>query len=416
MKGEKTLSVSKADETNFSLLTSHYSQNGIFMSENLKKLTGKFGFEPVVKHLINDCDTALFKELVENDSFLFDFVKQNVANRIGLQINETNYKNLLEFLKFYSPSYEDVIVSALVKYADEDLTDFMLEKFENGSDEEKNYAAKYFAYVQDPLAYNLLRKNSYCENEFLAQNCAFALAMWKDLDSLSEALEKLKSEDDFEKLSAVKFLSAYGNKDVIPQIYAAMKTSAMAENIAGEIPYIENLFDLLDKYYEDTLFVINLIINGLGEILPLSVVFDFELFDVFERLIGLEDSKAAVVLLNAREKFEILTENDEYLFDEDKDTKNEVNDIKNLLKSTNKKELEKYINAELNENSLFVYTALDFTTDLIAIRELLKSDNQTVILKTAEVLKKFNKLDETAKTVALLKVSDINIKSIIRAL
>ena len=118
--------------------------------------------------------------------------------------------------------------------------------------------------------------------------------------------------------------------------------------------------------------------------------------------------------MNAREKFDILTENDEYLFDEDKDTKNEVHDIKKLLNSAH--DLEKFINDELNENSPFVFTALDFATDLLKIRELLKSDNQTLILKTAEVLKKLGNLDETAKTIALLKVTDINIKSIIRAL
>ena len=129
-----------------------------------------------------------------------------------------------------------------------------------------------------------------------------------------------------------------------------------------------------------------------------------------------DDSKAAIVLLNAKEKFDTLTENDEYLFDVDKDTKNEIQDIKKLLKNVNRKELETHINEELNENSPFVYTALDFATDLIAIRELLKSNNQTVILKTAEVLKSLGNLDETAKTVALLKVTDINIKSIIRAL
>lgn len=385
------------------------------MSENLKKLTGKFGFEPVAKHLVNDCDITLFKELVESESFLFDFVKQNVAERIRAQINENNYKNLIEFLKFYSPSYEDAIVSTLVKYADEDLTDLLLEKFENGTDDEKTYCAKFFGAVQDPLAYRFLFENAYSDNEFLAQNCASSLALWKDEKSYNEALEKLKSDDEFEKLSAVKFLSAYGNKNALPEIFNAMKNSAMAENIAGEIPYIENLFELLDKYYEDTLLTINFIINGLGEILPLSVLFDYELFEVFENLINnRNDSKSRVVLLNAREKFDTLTENDEYLFDEDKNTKNEVQDIKKLLKNAD--DLEKFINDELNENSLFVFTALDFATDLLKIRELLKSNNQTVILKTAEILKKLGNLDENAKTIALLKVTDLNIKTIIRAL
>ena len=129
-----------------------------------------------------------------------------------------------------------------------------------------------------------------------------------------------------------------------------------------------------------------------------------------------DDSKSAIVLLNAKEKFDTLTENDEYLFDEDKNTKNEIFDIKKLLNSARKKDLEKYINKELREDSPFVYTALDFASDTIAIRELLKSNNQTLILKTAEVLKALGNFDETARTVALLKVTDINIKAIIRAL
>ena len=387
------------------------------MTENLKKLTGKFGYEPIAKHLVDDCDTELFKELVESDSFLFDFVKQNVAQRIDAQVNENNYKNLIEFLKFYSPSYEDVIVSALVKYANEDLTDLMLEKFENGTDDEKTYIAKYFAKIQDPLAYEFLKKNSYSENEFLAQNCATTLGQWHDEASYNFAIEKLKDEDDFEKLSAVKFLVAYGDKKAVPMIIDAMKDSAMSENIAGEIPYLEDIFSLMSENFQDALLMLNYIINALGEILPLAVVLDFELFEVFEQLINKsEDSKVAVVLINAREKFETLTENDEYIFDEDKETKNEIFDIKKLLESLNKKELEKSLNEELKENSPFVFTALDFSTDVLAIRELLKSNNQTVILKTVEVLKKLGYLDENTKTIALLKVTDINIKSIIRAL
>lgn len=387
------------------------------MSEKLKKLTGKFGYEAVAKHLINDCDVELFKELVDNDEFLFDFVKNNVADRIASQINENNYHNLLEFIKYYSPSYEDVIVSAFVKYADEDLTDILLDKFEFGTVEEKIYAAKYFAKIQDPLAHDFLRINAYSDNEYLAQNCAYALAQWNDRETYNLAIAKLHCGDDFDELAAVKFLVAYGDKSAVPAIIDTMKSSAMPENIAGEIPYLENLDDLIETSYEDALLVINYIINGLGEILPLSCVFDFDLFDVFEKLINNHtDSKLAVVILNAQEKFEILTENDEYLFDEDKDTKNEIQDIKKLLKSVNKKNLEKHINEELREDSPFVFTALDFAEDVVAIRELLKSDNQTLILKTAEVLKKLGNFDETARTVALLKVTDINIKAIIRAL
>lgn len=389
------------------------------MNEKLKKLTGKNknDYERIAAEIVNNADTALFKELVENDGYLFDFVKQNVAQRLAAACNETNYRNLLKFFDYYSPYYDDFIVSTLARYADEDLTDEILDMFENGTTAQKTYCAKFFSYIQDPLALELLRENSYTENESLNANCAATLGIFQDEASYNDAVRKLWSEDEFEQLSAVKFLVLYGDKKALPEILHAMKNSTMAENIAGEIPYLETIFEILDEQYEDGLLVLNHIVNGLGEIIGLASVFDYELYDVFERIIrNSNDSKAAVVLLNAQEKFAILTENDEYLFDEDKNTKNEINDIKKLLSSINIKNLKPLVLQELNETSPFVYTALDFADDVFAIRELLKCSNQTIILKTAEVLKKLNNLDEPTKTVALLKVSDENIKSIIRAL
>ncbi len=389
------------------------------MNEKLKKLTGKNknDYERIAAEIVNNADTALFKELVENDGYLFDFVKQNVAQRLAAACNETNYRNLLKFFDYYSPYYDDFIVSTLARYADEDLTDEILDMFENGTTAQKTYCAKFFSYIQDPLALELLRENSYTENESLNANCAATLGIFQDEASYNDAVRKLWSEDEFEQLSAVKFLVLYGDKKALPEILHAMKNSTMAENIAGEIPYLETIFEILDEQYEDGLLVLNHIVNGLGEIIGLASVFDYELYDVFERIIrNSNDSKAAVVLLNAQEKFAILTENDEYLFDEDKNTKNEINDVKKLLSSINIKNLKPLVLQELNETSPFVYTALDFADDVFAIRELLKCSNQTIILKTAEVLKKLNNLDEPTKTVALLKVSDENIKSIIRAL
>lgn len=389
------------------------------MDEKLKKLTGKNknDYEKVAAEIVNNADTALFKELVESDGYLFDFVKQNVAQRLAAACNETNYHNLLKFFDYYSPYYDDFIVSTLARYADEDLTDEILDMFENGTTAQKTYCAKFFSYIQDPLALELLRENSYTEDESLNANCAATLGIFQDEMSYNNAIRKLQNEDEFEKLSAVKFLVIYGDKKALPELLNAMKISTMAENIAGEIPYLETIFEILDEQYEDGLLVLNHIVNGLGEIIGLASVFDYELYDVFERIIrNSNDSKAAVVLLNAQEKFAILTENDEYLFDEDKNTKNEINDVKKLLSSINIKNLKPLVLQELNETSPFVYTALDFADDVFAIRELLKCSNQTIILKTAEVLKKLNNLDEPTKTVALLKVSDENIKSIIRAL
>lgn len=384
-----------------------------------KKLIGKNPreYEYAASYVMDNNDEKVFAELVEKDSFLFEFVKQNVAQRLEKATNDHNWQTVISFLKYYSPAYEEFIVSTLAKYADEDLTDKMLDFLENGTESEKTYAAKFFSYIQDPLSIELLKKFSYTTNDYLNTNCAVALSAMGEKSSYNEALEKLNSSDDFEQLAAVKFLVAYGNKKSLPHIINVMKNSSMAENIAGEIPYLDSIFNIMEESFENGLLVVNYIINGLGEILGLSQVFDFELFEVLEYIEKkYEDSRAAIVLLNAREKFETLTENDEYLFDEDKNTKNEIQDIKKLLLNTDKKELLSKVNYELDGDSPFVLTALDFATDLMAIRELLKCNNQTVILKTAEVLKLLGNLDDTAKTVALLKITDENIKSIIRAL
>ncbi len=387
------------------------------MSDKLKKLTGKNpkDFEPVAFDVINIPDVELFKELIDNEDFLFDFIKQNVANRLAKVCNSSNYLNLLQFLKYYSPSYEDVIISNLVKFSDEDLTDKMLAIFEDGTDDEKTYCAKYFSIVQDSLALDFLKENAYSENSSLSANCATALALFDDTESKNEALVKLKSDDEFEKLDGVRFLVSYGDKSVIPAIVDVMKISSFAENIAGDLLYLTDLFSLYKTNKTDALFVFNSVINGLGEILGLAQIFDFRLYEFIEMLLKEQtDSEIAVVLANAKDKFNTLTENDEYLFDETKDVKQEVMDIKQLLSSF--KVNQSLINAELKSESLFVFTALEFANNESAIRGLLISANQTVVLKALEMLKQMNSLTKEDKNLALSSVTSEDIKSVIVAI
>lgn len=389
------------------------------MSDKLKKLTGKNpnDFEPVAYSLINNPDVELFCELVEKDDFLFDFVKQNVASRLEKVCNESNYQNLLSFFKYYSPSYEDFIISTLVKYADEDLTDKMLELFENGTDDEKTYCAKYFSYIQDPLSLDFLNKNAYSENPALASNCASTLGVLKDEESYNKAISMLNSDDEFTCLDGVKFLVSYGNKNAVGFIIDAVKKSSMAENMAGELLYLTDLFTVYKNDQREGLFIANLIINGLGEILGLAQVFDFQLYEFLETVMkSPKTSASAAVLLNAADKFETLTENDEYLFDETKETKQEIQDIKKLLSGIDMSVLYGLVDEELNEKSEFVFTALDFTENEESMRMLLKSSNPAVVIKVLEVLKQFESLTPDDKTTALNSVSDENIKNVIMAI
>ena len=291
----------------------------------------------------------------------------------------------------------------------------MLAIFEDGTDDEKTYCAKYFSIVQDSLALDFLKENAYSENSSLSANCATALALFGDTESKNEALVKLKSDDEFEKLDGVRFLVSYGDKSVIPAIVDVMKTSSFAENIAGDLLYLTDLFSLYKTNKTDALFVFNSVINGLGEILGLAQIFDFRLYEFIEMLLKEQtDSEIAVVLANAKDKFNTLTENDEYLFDETKDVKQEVMDIKQLLSSF--KVNQSLINAELKSESLFVFTALEFANNESAIRGLLISTNQTVVLKALEMLKQMNSLTKEDKNLALSSVTSEDIKSVIVAI
>jgi hypothetical protein len=196
-----------------------------------------------------------------------------------------------------------------------------------------------------------------------------------------------------------------------------MKKSSMAENMAGELPYLESLFDIYNENKKDALFVTNLIINGLGEILSLSQIFDFELYNFLEMLINsVHSSQTAVVLLNAQDKFETLTENDEYLFDESKETKQEVMDIKKLLSNAPIGALYNLTDKELCHDSLFVFSALEFTENEDLVRNLLTGSNPTVILKSLETLKLLNSLTDEDKNIALKSVQSEDLKNVIMAI
>ena len=181
--------------------------------------------------------------------------------------------------------------------------------------------------------------------------------------------------------------------------------------------YLTDVFSILEKYKTNALFILNSIINGLGEILPLAQVFDFRLYEVLEYIKTQQpDSEYAITLINAKEKFNTLTENDEYLFDEQKDTKQEILDIKKLLSDVNIENLSTIAQQELKTDSLFINTAIELVCTTEKARELLKSDNQTVILKSLEYLKSCGNLTGEDKSQALQFVTNENIKSVINAM
>lgn len=390
------------------------------MSDKLKKLTGKNpkDFEPVAYSLINTPDTDLFKELVAKDDYLYDFIKQNVAKRLQSVCNNKNYTNLLQLMKFYSPSYEELIVGQLVKYADEDLTDIMLDKIENGTDDEKTYCAKYFSFIQDPLAIDFLRRNAYSDKNELSSNSISALSVFGDKKIYNDAIAKLDSNDEFEQLEGVKILISYGDKSACNKIINIIKQSPMAENIASELPYLCSLDEIIDINRTDGFYILNLIIQGLGETISLSQLYDFNIYNIFEKLIKCDvDSLSAIILHNAKEKFSDLTENNEYLYDQTQDVKDDVYMIKELLVNyCIDDNFENLVSKELVPESIFVLDAISISNNYDKIRTLLDCDNPMVIIKALERLKTLKQLIEQDKQIAIKNISDDNIKNIIFAL
>jgi len=384
--------------------------------------------------LINTSDVEAFKLLADKSEFLFDFVKNNVCKRLQRAINDTNYRNLFAFFKIYCPDFEDVIVSSIAEFANEDLTDEMCELLEKGTDEEKAYAAKYFSYIPDTIAAEILTSYAFSDNEAIAFNSAKALSSMQLDSAYKKAIELLNDDDEFTVLKAVKFLVAYENKDAVKFVLDAMEKSSMAENIAGEIPYIDSLLALLNNYEEKSkiLLCIDNILSGLGEILPLNQIFCFELFEVLEYLITYntqnKNPQASVVLLKALSKFEMLTENDEYTFDEDKNTKQEVQDIYNLLK----KQQEYFWNAQKNlvknelnidlipsyriSGALRVIAEYKLMQSIEDIKALLNTNDEILLCEIVGTLKQLNALNDVDKSSVIAKVHDENKKALLESL
>lgn len=388
--------------------------------DKIKQLTGKNQneYESVAREIINNSDVGLFKELVSKDDFLFDFVKSNVASRLERACNKDNYKNLLKFLKVYSPYYEDFISSTLAQFGDDEITNVMLEKFNTGSVSEKTYASAYFSYKEDERALPLLKEYAFSEESSLSENCARALARLKNTDAFELAVEKLNSDDDFEIITAANFLVAYHDTKALPMLFNSMKKSKMSENIAELIPYLMPLSDMLQtEYNDDAILTFCYIVNGLVELVPVSQVIDFKLYEFIEQLLKSSPTGAsAVALFLAKDKFNMITENEEYLFDEDKNTKNEVNDIKNLLNNANLYPITSFLYEELYEESDFIFFVLDIIRDEDSLASLLSGDNQTVIIKVMEILKSQNCLKDEYKKIALSKITDENLKLIANAM
>ena len=387
-----------------------------------KMLTGKnpAEFEQAARILVDTPDIELFKKLVMQEDFLFDFVKNNVAKRIKQACNKNNYQNLYKFLKYYSPSYDEMIVETLMQFSDGECIQKMKKLFFEGSLEEKIYAVKSLSLTEKSEIQDLiptLREYAKSENEFLSSNSIEVLSGLNDEISKQEAVKQLESEDEFEQYNAIKFLVTYGAKDALPKIFDIMKKSSLSENIALEIPFLVDIETLMETDFDKAILVLCNIVNAIPEITQPSAVIEYNLLEIFEDLYHKNlTSSSALLLRMAKEKFSTFEENEEYLFDCDKNTKDEVAEINKFFKGVNINKLNSLLYDELYEDSDFVFFAVDYINDTEELETLLDSKNQTLILKVLTTLKDKQLLTQKHKDIALNYIASTNIKQIIDVL
>ena len=385
----------------------------------IKKLTGKnpADYESVAKSLVDNSDVELFAKLVKQDDFLFDFIKTNVAKRIQNACNKENYLHLLSFLKHYSPSYDTMIARVLHSFSGDELLPEMKELFLNGTDSQKAYAVKYFSFVTPERLEEivpLLRQTADSSYEPLAMNSIEVLSILKDEESKNQALLKLKSEDEFLQYDGVRFLAQYGAKDALGEIIDVMKTSTLSENIASEITYLIPIEELIKTNFDDAVLVLCIIINAIPEIIPPSAVCEYALSEIFESLPL--TSSSAVLFRLAKDKVQELLSNEEYLFDCDKNTKDEINNLNNILSRYDNNKLKSIFYDELYDGSDFVFFAVDFVDELEELEALLDSSNQTLVLKVLTILKEKESLSSAHKETALKSVTSEDIRLAITVL
>jgi len=197
--------------------------------------------QKAAENIINNCDIEAWKCLIDNSEYIFDYIKDRAGKNLEKAANKDNAFNLFEFLKYHSPDWDDCIARIFSNFNDESITERFLNILKNGTDDEKAYAAKYFCFVIFPDSAQALFEGAKSDYEPLKTNSAKALGIIEDIPSLNYFLEKLKSDDDWEKLDACQFLSNYGDKNHFLSILKAMKNSGMAEYIAGEAASLDEL-------------------------------------------------------------------------------------------------------------------------------------------------------------------------------
>ncbi len=377
-----------------------------------------------IEHMVNNKDCKLYSLLADKFDSLYDFVQDNFQKRLNKIVNSKNYLNLLEFFKYYSFNLDKILIESLLKFANQDLTDIIYGMLETGNEVQKTYCAKYFEYIPDTVAIDLLRENAFSDYEPLSINCSLALRKMNDDIFKNKLIELLNSNDDFESLKAIKLLTNFADENILNKLFQIFQKSKLKENIAGEIIYFKPIFEIIKRDYIEGIIYFNSIIDGLGEILSISELYNYQIYEVLNYLIENKpnDIYACNIILKTKNKISDLYNNEEYIYDESKEIKDELKNIFELLNNKSSEfynEKKRIISKNLKESKDLLLTALEniknykITSSKENLISLLTQENDIIKTEIVHILKEFGYLNNINKEELLKSIKNNTLKVIV---
>jgi len=406
-----------------------------------KDLTGKDREKAKIaaEYIFNTPDPEAWQWLIENGDYLFNYIREKAGKNLIKAANKDNLEKIFSLLKYHSSGWDEYIAEALAKFSSDELNIRLHGLLATGSSEEKAYAAKYFSVVEYHEAADALFEAARQDYKPLKDNVAQALGKLNHRDSYNYFIEKLKSGDDWGKIEAASFLAYFGNKEAAPCILEAMSNSGMAEHIAGEAATLVDIYEFFQDKNEHlqtlALEAFDNILSGISEIWPLSVLQDFKVYECLDKLIELSKNKAesvfagryAQLLLKAKSKITLISENSEYTFDEDRVILSELEEIYHLLLSQSNdfwqqqaENLYKELKAEDKKRKLSAIQVIkdfELSDSLPYLLELVSNQDESegIICEAILALKKFNKISLIDNKDSLISsINDPNLIAIVK--
>lgn len=387
------------------------------------------------KAVVDTADVETFEKLCEKSEFLFDFIKEKIIKNLCSAVTRENLSNILKFTKIYSSDFEDFIVNSWVKFANEDLTDEILTLFEQGTEEQKAYAAAYFYHINDPLAVEFLEKYAFSDFDPLAQNCAAALCSFKDKKLYNEAISVLQnavsnSEEDFENYKYVNFLVSYGDKSAFDVLFEYFKKTCTKGFLASSMLYLISFGELVETgKIKEAFEIFDVILSAYPEEISLETVFDYEILEFIKYICKILNSDikngninpayAKRIILKAKYKFNLISREDIYTFDLPKDVKKEITAISEYINALDIPffdGLEEELCTKDRERILETFDIIlnfgktEFSPQIAEV--ITNTEFEDVISEGVKILKTFGRLDLVQKEQVLGKITNENLKAI----